>query len=553
MLVDFDDRGHSALRPEARSVLTVAQLPDVPATGQAGRSDTSGHRGGRHGRPFSRRTWISRAILLAILAVQAVLSLRLHNTAFEDEATYLYAGHLELAALLHGQPLPTEFTGYFSGSPVLYPVLAAVVDTAFGLAGVRMLSLVLLLTTTALLYSLSRRLFHERSALCAAALFATTQSTLFLGHFATYDATAIFLLAVAAWIVVRTAHRSAVPACVLAALVLALGVAVKYATLMYVPVVVLLAALTAFAHGRRRALIVRVMLLGTWTVAAILGALALGGMDYLDAFSTTTAARAMGQSDQLALAVDCLKWGGGLLALALFGTTSYAWRERLGELPGSAAGDDHGRTWRLALGLLLCGTALLAPIYQMHLHTSQSLHKHIGYGLLFAAPMAGLGLTRIMGAHFRFLQVSIVSWVALLTLGVNQSQGLYHSWPDSTSMIATVRQQLTPGGRYLVENDSVPQYYLRDETRSEQWISTYYIDYVSSRGQRLYGEPGYQAALNDGYFDMIVLAGGPTKDLDKALSRQLRTSDNYRMLGKIPYRTASHTGYYEIWVKSPPV
>ena len=51
--------------------------------------------------------------------------------------------------------------------------------------------------------------------------------------------------------------------------------------------------------------------------------------------------------------------------------------------------------WRLAIGLLLCGTALLAPAYQMHLHTGVSLHKHIGYGSLFAAPMAGVGLSRL--------------------------------------------------------------------------------------------------------------------------------------------------------------
>ena len=86
------------------------------------------------------------------------------------------------------------------------------------------------------------------------------------------------------------------------------------------------------------------------------------------------------------------------------------------------------RLWRLALGLLLCGTALLAPAYQMHLHTGVSLHKHIGYGLLFAAPMAGVGLSRIMGAHFRYPQLAIVSWVTLLTLGISQSQYLYHGW-----------------------------------------------------------------------------------------------------------------------------
>ena len=45
---------------------------------------------------------MSRGVLLAILAVQAVLSLRMHSAAFEDEELYLTAGHQELAHLLYG-------------------------------------------------------------------------------------------------------------------------------------------------------------------------------------------------------------------------------------------------------------------------------------------------------------------------------------------------------------------------------------------------------------------------------------------------------------------
>ena len=68
---------------------------------------------------------VSRLVLLVILILQAILSLRLRNTAFEDEATYLYAGHMELQHLLHGAALQGQYASYFSGSPVLYPVAAA--------------------------------------------------------------------------------------------------------------------------------------------------------------------------------------------------------------------------------------------------------------------------------------------------------------------------------------------------------------------------------------------------------------------------------------------
>ena len=49
--------------------------------------------------------------------------------AFEDEALYLTAGHQELAHLLFGVPLPSDYASYFSGSPVLYPILGALADT----------------------------------------------------------------------------------------------------------------------------------------------------------------------------------------------------------------------------------------------------------------------------------------------------------------------------------------------------------------------------------------------------------------------------------------
>src|SRR5215831_588910 len=76
--------------------------------------------------------------LLAVLSVQAGLSIRLlrADTAFQDEALYVWAGHRELAHLLHGTPIP-PYPAYFSGAPVLYPPLGALADNVGGLAGAR--------------------------------------------------------------------------------------------------------------------------------------------------------------------------------------------------------------------------------------------------------------------------------------------------------------------------------------------------------------------------------------------------------------------------------
>ena len=193
---------------------------------------------------------MSRAVLVAIMCVQAALTLRMNNSAFEDEALYLYSGHLEIAHLLHGAALQGNYASYFSGAPVLYPVLGALADDLGGLAAARTVSLIAMLATTGLLYSLTRRLFNERVGLCAAVIFSVTESALFLGHLATYDAPSLFLLALATWIVVRTAPFRW-PGYLLAAPRSRLAVATKYAAGLYVPTIVALSAARGVAGGTR--------------------------------------------------------------------------------------------------------------------------------------------------------------------------------------------------------------------------------------------------------------------------------------------------------------
>ena len=97
-----------------------------------------------------------------IMVLQALLTLRMSNTAFEDEGLYLYVGHLEIRHFLHGAALQGDYPSYFSGAPVLYPVLGALADSIGGLAAARALSLLEMLAVTGLIYAMSRRLFNER-------------------------------------------------------------------------------------------------------------------------------------------------------------------------------------------------------------------------------------------------------------------------------------------------------------------------------------------------------------------------------------------------------
>src|ERR1700722_7086506 len=84
--------------------------------------------------PAARRRRIHPAagLLAGVLVVQTLLSLRLvwSNTAYQDEALYLWAGRLECQHWLHGTPLP-DLQAYFSGAPVVYPPLGAAADAVW--------------------------------------------------------------------------------------------------------------------------------------------------------------------------------------------------------------------------------------------------------------------------------------------------------------------------------------------------------------------------------------------------------------------------------------
>src|SRR5258708_9288393 len=146
--------------------------------------------------------------LLGILMIQAGLSLRLvwSNTAFSDEALYLWAGHLEWAHWLRGAPVP-DFAAYFSRAPVVYPPIGAVADSIGGLAAARILSMIFMLVSTVLLSLTARTLlFDTRAPVYPAAAFGLLGPTLSLA-FATHDAMALILIALSAWLAVRASGR----------------------------------------------------------------------------------------------------------------------------------------------------------------------------------------------------------------------------------------------------------------------------------------------------------------------------------------------------------
>ena len=220
-------------------------------------------------------------------------------------------------ALLHGTPIP-PFPSFFSGAPVIYPPLAALADSAGGLAAARILSLVFMLGATALLWATARQLFGRRAAFFAAALFAVLGPTLHLGSFATYDAMSLFLIALASWLVVRAGDRPDATGWMIAAgAALALANATSYPSALFDPVVLVLALLTALPRPGGKLAAARALTLLAVMAVLITLALLIGGSRYLHGIDITTLERAPGTDTPVTVLVHFWSWTGIIVVAAV--------------------------------------------------------------------------------------------------------------------------------------------------------------------------------------------------------------------------------------------
>jgi 4-amino-4-deoxy-L-arabinose transferase-like glycosyltransferase len=490
--------------------------------------------------------------LAAILVVQAVLSLRLvhADTAFQDEAAYLWAGHLEWAHWLHGTSIP-PFPAYFSGAPVLYPPLGALADHAGGLAAARILSLAFMLGATAFLAATGTRLFGRRAGLFGAALFAIAGPTLHLGAFATFDAPSLLLTSLAAWLVVRAGERADATAWMAGAgVALALANATAYSSALLDPVVVILALLTALPRPGSRAAALRVLTLLAATAVPLTAGVLIGGSRYTTGILDTTVARVGGTDSVATIAGDAGGWIGIIAAVALCGVAISAARRE----PGI-------RTGLLAL---LTAAALIVPAEQARLHTTASLAKHVTVGGWFAAIAAGYAADWLVAAapagRLRVLTAAaaVVALTFPLSLGATQSRALATAWPSSYSLNAILGPLArTAGGRLLVEDPSIAEYYLPAGRDWKRWSSTRNITLPSGAstggpapGAGVTGDGNagvFAEFITEGYFSVIALNFADTTALDRTIAADVRHNHRYHLAQVIPYGT----GTYVIWRYEP--
>jgi hypothetical protein len=514
---------------------------------------------------------------MVICAVQAALSLTLvwSNTAYIDEADYLWVGRLELAHWLHGTPWPSAYAyRLFSGSPLLYPPLGALADSAGGLAGARILSLAFMLGATILLFLTASRLIGRRGAVIAAALWVVSEPAIRLA-FATFDPLSVLLTALSAWLIVQVGYRRYRDALVIvAAAALALANTTAYSGIVIDPVVIAFALLVWLPRMQAWKAILRMVCLAA--CSAVFFGLLITASHSWNGLLFTVVARKVADYQGIVTILNAI-WGysGLIIVLAVIGAI--------------AAGSTESRS-RIGLLALLGAAAFIVPAAQLHDQTAWSLDKHLAYGIWFAAIAAGYGcdqLIRWFPGDSRQLAV-VCCLIALAYTGGHSWQSAwerYHSWPNAGAFISDFNPVAAQSqGRIYVPGHeaNIAQYYTAEGLEWTRWDATLTLD--PPPAARDDWELYYTIRLNGGNYGVIALfypttfssAPGLSKNLllsppgrstDQellrlvgtisgepglpALTLALEADPDYRFVSAGSYSSTHDYGIYAIWQRIP--
>jgi hypothetical protein len=535
----------------------VIAAPTVPAQGSA--PDTSGapvipglQRAERTPADRERRAmwsgtfaYVEFPLLMSILTAEALLTLRLvwSNSASPAEAMYLSAGHAELQGWLHGASIPA-YASFFPGAPVIYPPIGAIADSAGGLVGARILSLIFMLGATAFLWGTTSKIFGRKAGVIAAALFAVLGPTLQLGALATGGALALLLMAASAWCLVASGDRDDSALLLIAGTaLLAFANATAYSTLILDPSVIALAGLAVGQEEGAKAAVGRSGYVAAGVIGLISAMLAIGGPLYMVGALNVTASRAaVGQFSLLAvtgaskpvLLICVIAFAGVLFAIL--------WRQA---------------RVRIVILCVLLVSGILVPLDQAGIHSARGSAAYVDFGAWFVAVAAGYALAQVSQImRWRSLRFAVAGLVLLGAalpagyMGRVQATRFFESWPNSVRLTAELLSLTRDHpGNYLAEGDAIPAYYLESSVSWQRWSDTGYFRYTPPGLRRpLTGVAAFEAAINRHYFALIILDFGETVQTDGEIIADIDQTGYYQVVKTVP----TSAGRYTIWAYEEP-
>jgi hypothetical protein len=176
--------------------------------------------------------------------------------------------------------------------------------------------------------------------------------------------------------------------------------------------------------------------------------------------------------------------------------------------------------------VLLLG-AVLVPLGQIRMHESTSYGKHMAFGMLFAAPLIGDLLARVLrNTRFRATPTVAAVLVFLCLLGVQSARRFSTGWIDDGPLLKPLAAAISvnPSKVILAEEGSAQRYELRKAIKPLQWADTFAFTYGGKSG-----EPAYEQAIQQSHFGVIYLS--MTTRYGKMIHSYLISHSNPYILG----------------------
>ncbi len=450
---------------------------------------------------------ISHEFLLFVVIFGLTFFLRIthleYNTLFVDEAIYATIGR-EFVAGVDLQ----RGAGWLFGSPI-YPSLAAITDSLGGLIAVRGLSAVLTSAAALFVFLTTLRLFGKHPALWALLIFGLTGTSISVGQFATYDALGLPLLALSMYLIVAALLTSGWRQSLLLALgglAFALSFLAKYIALLYLPTLLFMGGVLLLYQGKSlRPILTWFLIPAALTIIAYL---IPNWGEVSDVFSGRHSTQ---RADTFLILKLIIEEIGFALLLGLLGLL-----KRPTALPPEPQARILQSKWMLrATAILVLGSALALPVFQLVTSNIRSLEKHNVYALALLAPLAGYGTAVLvdkvrLGVGLSQTRLRIVGAIATIAVliwftnySLDRNWGFQHSWPNISGAVNYLREHgLDADSLVLASASATYEYYFDFDiyTSRKIWYNTWWMLYKG-----LEGEAAMKAAIIDRALDFVIL------------------------------------------------
>lgn len=429
-------------------------------------------------------------VTYAILAI--FLYLRLvnlnYNAPFNDEAIYIVIGKL---GVFSWNWWVYNANSWMAGNQLVYPSITALFYSIGGILGSRFFSVLMGVLSIEMIFRIAFLITEGTtdrkflSGIISSIILGGSAISLYVSRLATYDIPSFYFLLLGIYLALSASTKGVNKAkfYLFSALFLELSFMTKIITGLYIPFVALISYLIARRDKEQYFYWKRYFLFPFVTGFAVYCLLNLSS--FMTYFQLQSAREHFAM---LEVAKTYLTYVYPIIPFFLLGSV----------------GMLISRQWRLWLMLFLSNSLIV--LFHLLAHRISTFDKHIFLSIIFLSLISGVGLSYLLElfpySKVTFLpRLILAAGLLFYTAFSYQSAQAFNSlWTNESEMLDHVAQITHPGDQILTEYGAATM------------LATYKKDFPANvhtfdyfRYGSIEGDPAYEKAVQDGYFDIIEL------------------------------------------------